>query len=449
MATGDTRTASDAGMLVRAWQREAAADPEGFWARAAHQLPWFRPWDRVFAWDPPTFRWFLGAQTNLSYNCLDRHVATGRGGHTALIALNERGERREYTYAQLLEAVTQLAAALRGLGIRKGDRIAIYMPTCPEAIALMLAAARIGAIHLVVFAGFGSGALGERLRLSGARALFTTDMTYRKGRDVRLKEIVDEAVNAAGQVVERVIVLSRIGGDVPLHEDRDIRWEDFLALGEGQDATHTVMEANEPAYILATSGTTARPKLAIHTHGPYQVLIHSMGRWVFGMQPDDMWWSTSDIGWVVGHSYIVYAPLLVGCTTIAYEGALDHPGPETFYRIVAEHHVSAIFTSPTAARLLLRYGTEVARRYDLSSVERVFCAGEVLNPPAWEWLQKELFEDRVPVIDHMWQTETGGPIIGNPYGLGMLPIKPGSAGVPLPGIEAAIMSPEGQPCGPN
>ena len=445
MATGDTRTASDAGMLVRAWQREAAADPEGFWARAAHQLPWFRPWDRVLEWDPPTFRWFLGAQTNLSYNCLDRHVAAGRGGHTALIALNERGERREYTYAQLLDAVTHLAAALRALGIRKGDRIAIYMPTCPEAIALMLAAARIGAIHLVVFAGFGSGALGERLRLSGARALFTTDVTYRKGRDVPLKEIVDDAVNAAGQAVERVIVLGRTG-DVPLHGGRDIRWEDLLALGEGRDATHATMEANEPAYILATSGTTARPKLAVHTHGPYQVLIRSMGDWVFGMQPADMWWSTSDIGWVVGHSYIVYAPLLVGCTTIAYEGALDHPGPETFYRIVAENRVTGIFTAPTAIRLLMRYGAEVARRFDLGSPTRVVSAGEVLNPPAWAWLQKEVFADRIPVLDHMWQTETSGPIVGNPFGLGLLPIKPGSSGVVLPGIEGAVMTPEGRPC---
>jgi acetyl-CoA synthetase len=445
MATGDTRTAPDAGLLVGAWQREATADPEGFWARAAHQLPWFRPWDRVFEWDPPTFRWFLGAQTNLSYNCLDRHVAAGRGGHVALIALNERGERREYTYAQLLDTVKQLAAALRGLGIRKGDRIAIYMPTCPEAIALMLAAARIGAIHLVVFAGFGSGALGERLRLSGARALFTTDVTYRKGRDVLLKEIVDDAVDAAGQAVERVIVLRRTD-DVPLHEGRDIRWEDFLALGEGQDATHATMEANEPAYILATSGTTARPKLAVHTHGPYQVLIRNMGDWVFGMQPADMWWSTSDIGWVVGHSYIVYAPLLVGCTTIAYEGALDHPGPETFYRIVAENRVTGIFTAPTAIRLLMRYGVEVARHFDLSSPTRVVSAGEVLNPPAWAWLQQEVFADRIPVLDHMWQTETSGPIVGNPFGLGLLPIKPGSSGVVLPGIEGAVMTPEGRPC---
>src|SRR5438876_650250 len=230
---------------------------------------------------------------------------------------------------------------------------------------------------------------------------------------------------------------------------RDIYWEEFLALGAGQSDEVEWMEANEPAYILATSGTTATPKLAVHTHGAYQVYIHSMGRWVFDLKPTDIWWSTSDIGWVVGHSYIVYAPLLVGCTTIAYEGALDHPGPETPWRIVEQFGVSGIFTSPTAVRLLMRYGEEPTRKHDFSSLERVVCAGEVLNAPAWEWLQKRVFNDRIPVIDHYWQTETGGPVIGNPYGLAMLPIKPGSAGVPLPGMEVAVVGPDGQPLPPG
>jgi acetyl-CoA synthetase len=432
--------------IVGRWKREATEDPDRFWARAAEQLPWFRKWDRVFEWTPPTFRWFIGGETNLSYNCLDHHVNRGWGGHAALVAENERGERRVYTYAQLLEAVKRAAAGLRGMGIRKGDRVAIYMPTSPDAIIVMLACARIGAIHLVVFAGFGSGALADRIQLGGARAVFTADVTWRKGREVKLKEIVDQAVEAGGGAVERVVVLRRTSAEVPMKSGRDIGWEEFLALAAGQDRGHVAMEANEPAYILATSGTTAKPKLAVHTHGPYQVHIRSMGDWVFGMKPTDVWWSTSDIGWVVGHSYIVYAPLLFGCTTIAYEGALDHPGPETFYRIVEENHVSGVFTSPTAARLLMRYGTEHARRFDLGSVERVVCAGEVLNPPAWEWLQKEAFADRIPVIDHMWQTETSGPIVGNPYGLAMLPIKPGSSGIPLPGIEGAIITPEGQEC---
>lgn len=431
--------------VVRQWLRDAQEDVEGFWARAGQELPWLRPWDRVFEWNYPTFRWYVGGRTNLAVNCVDRHVAAGRAGHTALVYVNERGERRLYSYAQLRYEVRRAAAALRGLGIDKGDRLTIYMPTCPEAIILMLAAVRIGAIHSVVFAGFGAGALGDRIRASGSRLVFASDTTYRKGRDVPLLGIVDAALKDPGHSVERVIVLPR-GGGWRSASGRDLSWTEFLAQGAGQSGDAVPMEANEPAYILATSGTTAKPKLAVHTHGGYQVYIHSMGRWVFGMKPDDVWWSTSDIGWVVGHSYIVYAPLLSGCTTIAYEGALDHPAPDVLWQVVEEFGVSGIFTSPTGVRLLMRYGEEHARKFNLSSLERVFCAGEVLNPPAWEWLQNRVLGGRVPVIDHMWQTETGGPVFGNPYGLGLLPIKPGSAGIPLPGIDAAVVTPDGAPC---
>ncbi len=435
--------------IVRRWQREAREDPEAFWARAAESLPWIRKWDRVFEWEFPTFRWYVGAHTNLAANCLDRHVAAGRGGVAALIAVTERGERRIYTYAQLLRAVEQAAAALRGLGIDRGDRHTIYMPTCPEAIILMLATVRIGAIHSVVYAGFGAGALADRIQASGSRVVFTTDVGYRKGRAVPLKDIVDSAVAACGESVERVVVLQREGGEGRLAAPRDMPWSEFLEKAAGHSGAWVSMEANEPAYILATSGTTARPKLAVHVHGGYSVFIHSMGRWCFGMAPEDVWWSTSDIGWVVGHSYIVYAPLLVGCTTVAYEGALDHPGPETPWKVVEEFGVTGIFTSPTAVRLLMRYGEGPAAACDLSSLTRVVCAGEPLNPPAWEWLQKRVLRDEVPVIDHMWQTETGGPIIGNPFGIGLLPIKPGSAGVALPGIDAAVVTPDGQPCRPG
>ena len=431
--------------VVRRWREDGEQDPEGFWGRAAEKLPWFRRWDTTFVSDPPTFRWFEGGQTNLSYNCLDHHVKRGWGGHAALIALNERGERDVYTYAELLEEVKRIAAALRGQGVGRGDRVAIYMPTCAEAIALMLACARIGAIHIVVFAGFGAGALSERIRLSGARIVFASDMTWRKGKDVPLKGIVDEAVAKADGLVTRVVVLRRTE-TCPMTAGRDILWDEFLAGGKGQSTAHEVMEANDAAYILATSGTTAKPKLAVHTHGAYQVGIYSQGQWCFGLRETDIWWSTSDIGWVVGHSYIVYAPLLTGCTTIAYEGALDYPGPEAFYGHLEREHVTGIFTSPTAVRMLLRYGADAATASDLSAVERVVCAGEPLNAPAWEWLQKEVFKDRVPVIDHMWQTETGGPVFGNPYGLGMLPIKPGSAGIPMPGISAAIMNLNGEAC---
>ncbi len=434
---------------AKAMVEAARADPEGFWARAASALPWFRPWDRVYRREGVSFRWFEGAFTNLCHNALDRHVRAGRSGQAALIYVNERGERRVYTYAQLLHLVERLAAALRGMGIRKGDRVTIYMPTCPEAIALMLACVRIGAIHNVVFAGFGAGALADRIGASGSRLVVTADVTYRKGAQVPLKQVVDEALRKIPDGVEHVVVLERSADGASLEPGRDLRWEELLAKAEGQSSRWEPMEANEPAYILATSGTTAKPKLAVHTHGGYQVGIWAMGRWCFGMKPEDVWWSTSDIGWVVGHSYIVYAPLLVGCTTVAYEGALDYPDPTTPWRIVEEFRVSGIFTSPTAVRLLMKYGEEPALRWDRSSLERVVCAGEVLNPPAWEWLQKRVLEDRVPVIDHWWQTETGGPVVGNPYGIAMVPIKPGSAGIPLPGIEVAVLTPDGQPCGPG
>ena len=435
--------------IVARWRREAREDPEQFWSRAAEQLPWFKKWERTLDWQPPTFRWFVGGKTNLAYNCLDVHVKRGWGGHAALISEVETGEQRTLTYAQLLERVKQVAAAMRGMGIARGDRVAIYMPTGLEAIIVMLACARIGAIHLVVFAGFGSRALGDRIQMAGARAVFAADFTWRKGRQVPLKGIVDEAIAGGCDTVEKVVVLRRGTADVPMQAGRDIEWQDFLALAAGQDSSHEVMESNEPAFILATSGTTAKAKLAVHTHGGYQVHIKSMADWMFALKPTDVWWATSDIGWAVGHSYMAYAPLLAGSTSIVYEGALDHPNLETAYRIIEQNHVSGIFTSPTAARLLMRYGLEPARHYDLRSVERLFCAGEVLNAPAWEWLQKELFDDRIPVIDHMWQTETSGPIVGNPYGIGLLPIKPGSSGIILPGVEGKILTPEGEECGPG
>ncbi|HSJ85577.1 MAG TPA: acetate--CoA ligase [Anaerolineales bacterium] len=436
--------------IVNRWIQEARDNPDEFWGRAADQLHWFRTWDKVFEWNYPNFRWFVGAQTNLAYNALDVHVKQGWGGHTALIYLNERGERRLFTYAKLLHDVEKTAAALRGMGISKGDRLTIYMPTCPEAIILMLATVRIGAIHSVVFAGFGEKALGDRIQASGSRLVFTADITFRKGKDVRLKEIVDGALDGVENSVEHVIVLKRGENDSPMNEPLDITWDEFMERSAGQSGDCVPMEANEPAFILATSGTTAKPKLAIHTHGGYQVHIVSMARWVFGLKPTDVWWSTSDIGWIVGHSYIVYAPLIIGCTTLAFEGALDHPSSEANWKVaIEEFSVSGVFTSPTAVRLLMRYGDEPLGHVNHDHLERIFCAGEVLNAPAWDWLQNKILKNKIPVIDHMWQTETGGPIFGNPYGLGMLPIKAGSATIPLPGIEVGVMTMEGETCAPN
>ena len=438
--------------VVQRWLDDARKDPDGFWDRAARELPWFKTWDTVFEWTPPTFRWFIGGETNLCYSALDHHVANGRGEHPALIYFNERGERAVHTYAQVLDEVKRIAAALRGLGIGKGDRITIYMPTSAEAIMLMLATVRIGALHSVVFAGFGASALGDRIAASGSKLVFTADVTYRKGKDVALLSIVNDAMKIGGTTVEQVIVWERNG---PREDGRPEglhcrTWSDFIASGDGQSSDVEKMEANEPAWILATSGTTAKPKLAIHTHGGYQVFIASMGKWCFGLKPDDVWWATSDIGWIVGHSYMIYAPLIAGCTTVVFEGALDHPHAEANWRIVVEEFgATGIFTSPTAVRMLMRYGDGPLASVDHSRLERVVCAGEVLNAPAWDWLQNTILKNRVPVIDHMWQTETGGPAFGNPYGIELLPIKPGSATIPLPGIDAAVVTMEGEPCGPN
>jgi acetyl-CoA synthetase len=427
--------------------RRSLDDPGGFWLEAAQRLDWTRPPTRAFEQpDPPSFRWFADGRTNLSINALDRHVAGGAGDRTALIALDERGTRRTLTYRDLLAEVERIAAGLRALRIGKGDRVTIYMPTSLEAIVAMLATVRIGAIHCVVFAGFGAGALGERIRASGSRLVFATDVTYRKGKDIDLLSIVDDALAGAPHDVERVVVLRRSGGS-RLATRSEIGWDDLLEAGEGHSGAPEETAAMDPAFILATSGTTAKPKLAVHNHGGYAVHIASMGDWVFGLRAGETWWSTSDIGWVVGHSYIVYAPLMAGATTIAYEGALDHPDPDAPWSIIDREGVTGIFTSPTAVRLLMRYGEDVPRRHDLGKLERVFCAGEVLNAPAWEWLQRTVFEDRVPVIDNMWQTETGGPIFGNPYGVGQLPIKPGSAGIALPGIDADVVGPEGESLG--
>ena len=432
--------------IVRNLLRVGLEDSDAFWDNTARQLPWLRTWEKVYEADYPTFKWFLGAQTNLSYMCLDHQVASGRGGHTAFIYASERGNRELITYAQLKREVERTAAALRGLGLGKGDRLTIYMPNSLETVILMLATVRIGAIHSIVFAGFGAPALADRIRASGSRAVFTADVAFRKGTEVQLKSIVDGALALGCDSVEHQVVVLRTEAETPMTGGRDLSWDDFLAGGKGHSGAFEPMEANDPAYILATSGTTATPKLAVHTHGGYAVGVYGQGKWCFGLNADDIWWATSDLGWAVGHSYIVYGPLIFGATSILYEGALDYPTPDVFWRLIEEFSISGVFTSPTAVRLLMKFGEEPAKGFDISSLLRIVCAGEVLNPAVWEWLQKRVLDDRIPVIDNWWQTETGAPVVGNPYGIAMLPQKPGAAGVPLPGMDVAVMTPEGEPC---
>jgi len=429
-------------------------DPDGFWEEAvnnaAPDIHWFKKWDIVFKSDYPTFEWFSGGLTNISYNCVDYKVKTGRGGRAAIVAESgETGQVRVVTYAQLLDLVKKYAAALKGLGVKKGDRVAVYMPMGIESVVTLLACARIGAIHVAIFAGFSAGAVADRIEITGARFMFAQDGALRRGKPVELKTIIDDALDKCPGIVEKVIVLKTEGqAEAPMKKNRDMTWDQFLALGEGIEAEVELMEANEPLFLLPTSGTTAKPKVTVHKHGGYQVWVYCMAKWIYDLKEDDIWFCTSDIGWIVGHSYNVYGPLLCGCTNVIFDGTPDYPRQDMWWEIAARNKATALWLSPTGVRALMRIGAEQARKHDLSSIKRIFCAGEVLNPPAWEWLQKEVFEDKIPVIDHMWQTETAGPVFANPYGLGMIPIKPGSAGIPVPGVDADVVNEkDGQPLG--
>ena len=426
--------------------KRALEDPEGFWGEVAEELYWFKRWDKVFEWNYPDFTWFKGGVTNIAYNCLEYNVKRGRGNHTAIIWENGEGlPPRALTYNQLLYEVKRFASALKALGVNKGDRVTIYMPMIPEAVVAMLATTRIGAIHSVVFGGFGYGALADRISDAESKIVVTADVGYRRGKTINLKGVVDEALKISGKSVQKVIVLKRGEKEPPIMPGRDILWEEAIEKGKDVKADVEKMRADEPAFILYTSGTMAKPKGTVQPHGSYQVYIYAMGKWVYDMHETDVWWSTSDIGWIVGHSYVVYAPLLFGCSTIMYEGVPDHPAPDIWWHIIEKNRVTQLWISPTGVRALMKYGDEWPKKHDLSSVRLVACAGEVLNPPAWEWLQKRVFEDRIPVIDHMWQTESSGPMVGNPYGIALLPIKPGSATIPLPGIDGEVVDEEGKP----
>ncbi|MFW6151274.1 MAG: acetate--CoA ligase [Chloroflexota bacterium] len=431
---------------VRGFMKRAETDYEGFWEDAAlsatDDIFWFKHWDKVFEWDYPTFRWFIGGRTNLCYNCLDYKVEQGYAGKAALIAESgDTGETRAVTYAQLLRMVMRYAAALRGLGVQKGDRVALYMPMGIEAAAVMLACARIGAVHMAIFAGFSPGAVADRLDMTGTQFIFAQDSGSRRGKPVPLKNMVDEAIDLlpSSEQIKNVVVLQTGQGESSMEEGRDITWDDFLAKADGQSSEVVSMEANEPVFVMPTSGTTAKPKVTVQCHGGYQVYVYLMSKWIYGMTPDDVWFCTSDIGWIVGHSYNIYGPLLIGCSSILYAGTPDYPNPDMWWDLIERNKVTGAWFSPTGIRGLMKLGTEQARKHDISTVERVLSAGEVLNPAAWDWIQNEVFEGTVPVIDHMWQTETSGPIIGNPYGLSIAPIKPGSAATPVPGIVADVI----------
>ncbi len=374
-------------LYLKKMLERALEDTESFWAEAARELHWFKPWERVFEWKYPDFKWFVGGLTNISYNAVDYHVLhKGRGDKASIIwESGETSESRTLTYNQLFDQVKKFAAALGALGVKKGDRVTIYMPMVPEAVVAILASTRIGAIHSVVFGGFGSAALGERVVDAGSKILVTSDVGFRRGKEINLKEVVDEALQTPNPI-EKVVVLKRGSKDPQMKNGRDLYWEEALDAGKAAKNDYVSMESNELAFILHTSGTTAKPKGTVQPHGSYQVYIHAMGRWVYKMSDQDIWWSTSDIGWIVGHSYVIYAPLLFGCTTVMYEGVPDYPTPDVWWRIAEKHRVSKMWMSPTGVRSLMKFGDEYPAKYDLSSINLVVCAGEVLNPAAWKWL---------------------------------------------------------------
>lgn len=427
----------------------ALDDSKGFWGEIAEELHWFKRWNNVFEGSGPNFKWFVGGETNLCYNCVDYHVKKGKGNRAAIIWENGENERpRVLTYNELLFEVRRFAGALKAQGVKKGDRVTIYMPMIPEAAIAMLATVRIGAIHSVVFGGFGEGALADRINDAGSEVIVTADIGLRRGKPIQLKEVVDQALKMT-KGVRKVIVLKRGAKDPPMTTDRDVFWDEAVEKGAGQDTDAVPMKADDLAFILYTSGTMAKPKGTVQPHGSYQVYVYAMGKWVYDLRETDTWWSTSDVGWIVGHSYVVYGPLLIGCSTIMYEGSPDFPTPDVWWKIVERYKVTQMWISPTGVRALMQYGDEYPNKHDMSSVRLVVCAGEVLNPPAYEWLSKKVFRGRIPVVDHMWQTETSGPIVGNPVGISMLPVIPGCATIALPGIEADIVNDKGETLPPG
>ena len=421
-------------------------DPEGFWGEIAAEFDWFEPWTRVFSHDYPHHRWFEGAKVNITANALDRHATGPTANKVAYIALSEDGSERVVTYRQLLRLVNRFGNVLRLEGVRTGDRVVIYMPLSLEGIIAMLACARIGAIHSVVYAGLGSGALRDRIVDAEAKVIVTADVGYRRGKAVQLKTIVDDAIRGLDQV-QRVIVWRREPDNGDLDGGRE---QDFYTLlnDASPELRPEPVDAEHPLYVLYTSGTTGKPKGVVHVHGGYMVGTAYHLRTFFDIKEDDVFWCMSDIGWVVGHSYIVYAPLVCGATTVFREGSIDYPHPGIAFEVVEKYGVTVAFTAPTAVRMLMKFGPDIPARYDLRSIRLLTCAGEPLNPEAWRWAYRYLCGngDHGYLVDNWWQTELGGPTIAT---LPVMEARPGAAGKPLAGVVADVVDRQGKPMPDN
>ncbi|MFN2431947.1 MAG: acetate--CoA ligase, partial [Gemmatimonadota bacterium] len=418
--------------------RRSLEDPEGFWGEVASELRWEERWRRVLEWTPPFARWFVGGRTNLSTNCLDRHLDE-RAEKVALLWEGERGETRALTFRELHRDVCRFANVLRADGIRPGDRVAIYLPMVPEIAVAMLACARIGAVHSVVFGGFSAEALRDRVLDAQARLVITADGGFRRGQVVPLKAAVDEALRGLEGV--GVIVLRHADTGATMTPGRD-RWWHELVAGASDGCAAEPVDAEHPLFILYTSGTTGKPKGIVHTTGGYMVGCWLTTRVVFDLRDDDRYWCTADCGWVTGHSYVVYGPLLNGATTLLYEGAPNHPAPDRFWQVVERHRVTILYTAPTAIRAFVKWGEEWPARHDLSSLRLLGTVGEPINPEAWMWYHRVIGGGRCPIVDTWWQTETGGIMISPLPGL--TTTKPGSATHPLPGISADVVDDAGR-----
>lgn len=424
---------------------KAQQDPQAFWAERAEELHWFKKWDKVLDdSNPPFYKWFVGGKTNIAYNALDRHAKTWRKNKLALVWEGETGDSHSYSYYRLNQEVNKFANVLKSLGVQKGDRVTIYMGRVPELVIAMLACAKIGAVHSVVYGGFSEQALADRIEDAQSRVLVTQDGAWLRGQIVELKKIADEAVKRS-PVVEHVVVLKRTGQEVSMENDRDYWWHDLMALPIASVRCEAeVMDAEDPLFILYTSGTTGKPKGILHTHGGYSVFTSTTLKYVFDLKDDDRWWCAADPGWITGHSYIVYAPMILGATSFMYEGAPTHPYPNRWWKMVEYYGITVMYTAPTAIRGLMRFGAAWPNRHDLSSLRLLGSVGEPINPEAWKWFYEVIGKKRCPIMDTWWQTETGGFMITP---VPSTPLKPGSATRPFPGIEVDVVDEQGNPVG--
>ena len=422
---------------------KAEADFEGFWANWAEELSWFRKWEQVLKWEPPFAQWFTGGKINVSYNCLDRHLDGPRRNKAALIWEGEPGDWKVYTYWDLYREVCRFANGLKELGIRKGDRVTMYMPMIPELVISMLACARIGAPHSVVFGGFSPESLSDRINDSQSKLVITSDGGFRRGKVIPLKDNTDEALKSTS-TVEKVVVVRRVGEDAhcSMKTKRDVWWDDLIKT-QPYTCEAEQMDSEDMLYILYTSGTTGKPKGVVHTTAGYLLGTYATTKWVFDLKENDVYWCTADIGWVTGHSYIVYGPLSNGATTVMYEGAPDWPERDRFWEIVEKYGITIVYTAPTAIRACMRWGEEHPKKHNLNSIRLLGSVGEPINPEAWMWYWEHIGGGRCPIVDTWWQTETGMILITPLPGITTL--TPGSATKPFPGVDAEIVDAKGVP----